>query len=209
MKNRAIVPLLLFAAIAIGGCAHNVTEKVPFGSSMVVDMNLAAPLDFVHNKYFMVLGVDSNFQIPMPPDYEFVEPGLPVMNTEINYFDFYSTWAGYVVVDGGVVYLYPGPFPASAEGFVRPTPIQIGQISAGSSRMKFDFIIEQVYGASPPDTISFDFVSVDLTKYLADHLTPPNRSILRYSGMLVTGSDEAESGVDPSLNFLNWSVLIQ
>jgi hypothetical protein len=207
--NRTLLLSSLLILSLVCGCAHNVTEKVPFGSRMIVDVNFGGALDLLNNKYFMVLGQDSDYQLPMPPDYEFVEPGLPVKNTQINYFDFYSTWAGYVVVDGGIVYLYKGPFPASAEGYVRPQPVQIGQIGPGSSKIEFNFIIEQVFGPDPPNTISFDFVSAGHLKYLVDHLTPPSRSILRYSSMLVTGSDEGETGIDPSLNILNWSVMVQ
>jgi hypothetical protein len=200
--------LLIFVltAVLISGCSRVVTERVPFGSSIIADVNFSSDINFTINKYFMVISSASDYQIPVPPDYEFIEPGLPPADPQIDYFQYYGTWSGYCIVDGGIIYLVRGPFASSTESYER---VQIGGPVGVEDKLTFEFRIDQIFDSPLPDTIHFDFVSVDPTNFLQDHLTTPGNSIIRFDGMIVTGSDEGNSEIDPSLDILDWSITIQ
>jgi hypothetical protein len=180
--------LLIFVltAVLISGCSRVVTERVPFGSSIIADVNFSSDINFTINKYFMVISSASDYQIPVPPDYEFIEPGLPPADPQIDYFQYYGTW--------------------STESYER---VQIGGPVGVEDKLTFEFRIDQIFDSPLPDTIHFDFVSVDPTNFLQDHLTTPGNSIIRFDGMIVTGSDEGNSEIDPSLDILDWSITIQ
>jgi len=200
----AIISLLI--ACLISGCASFVTERVPFGTRMTVDVSFSSSINFSQNKYYFVISSDPDYQIPLPPDYEFIEPGIPPMDPQIDYLQFYETWSGYVVLDSGILYLVSGPFTSTAESYGR---IQVGGPLEVTNGFNFQFILDEVYGSELPDTIHFDLITVDSTRFVQDHLTTPNKSIIRYDGMIVTGSDESYPDIDPSLDILGWSVSIQ
>lgn len=201
-----IVILIFSAVVLIAGCAKTVTERVPFGSTMTVSVNFAGNIDFVNSKYYMVIASRSDYQLPLPsPMYEFIEPGIPPADPQVDYYQYYSTWSGYVVVDAGMIYLVPGPFTSSGESYQR---IQVGGPVPVGRNQDFHFRLDQLFGDDPPDTIYFDFVSVPATHYIADHL---ERSgvILQYQGMIASGSGEGGPSGDPSLDILDWTVTIQ
>jgi len=205
MLKKTLVLILLFA-VSLSGCSRTVTERVPRGEDVSVYFNFAGALDFVDNKYFMIISSDPNFQVPAPPDYEFVEPGVPPFDPQVDYYEFYKTWSGYVVVDNGIVYLVDGPFNSSAETYSR---VQVGGPLPDGTRVNFQFRMDQIFGSDPPDTIYFDFLSVDPGHILMDQVAPPVKSIARYNGMIVTGSDEGSSEIDPTFDILDWSVSIE
>ena len=195
----------LFITLA-GGCAKTMTERVPFGSTVSVSVDFASNIDFSGSKYYFVVASGSDYQIPLPsPKYEFVEPGIPPTDPQVDYFQYYDTWSGYVVVDAGMIYLVPGPFTSSGESYQR---IPVGGPIPVGRNISFHFSVDQLFGSSPPDTLYFDIVSVASTHYIADHL---DRSgvILKYEGMIASGSDEGGSCTNPSLDILDWTVSIQ
>jgi hypothetical protein len=200
---------IIFLALVLAlssGCAKTVTERIPIAATMTVSVNFAGNLDFVNNKYFMVIGNNSDYQMPLSYPYEFIEPVLDTpLDQQVDYFQYYSTWAGYVTTDSGIIFLVPGPFESTTEANAR---IQVGEAVGEQTRLSFNFRLDQVFGDSPPDTIYFDFVSVDKTRYLKDHLHVTG-AILKYEGMIASGSDEGSSDIDPSLDILDWAVSVQ
>jgi len=207
MKNFRSIKLMIIIMLCCFscGCARSVVERVPSGERVVASINFASNLNFAKNKYYMMISSSPAYQLPFYP-YEFIEPGYPPVDPQIDYYKFYSTWSGYVVVDGGMVYLIPGPFTSTTESYQR---IQIGGPLGLGRNMSFQFRLEQIFGASLPDVVYFDFISVDESRFLKDHLFPPSKSIMKYEGMIVSGSDEGSSDIDPSLDILDWSVSIQ
>lgn len=204
--KRSYIIVFLFVILVLSGCARTVTERVPFGSRMVANVNFSSRINFSENKYYMVISSNSDYQLPFPPDYEFIEPGIPPLDPQIDYFQFYSTWSGYVVVDGGIIYLVDGPFASSTETYSR---VQVGGPVELENNLSFQFRLEQIFGSELPDVVYFDFVSVDSWNALMDHLASSSNAIIRYDGMIVSGSDEGDAEIDPSLDILDWSVLIQ
>ncbi len=193
-------------AVFLSGCAKTMTERIPSGSRIVVSVNFGSNLKYSDNKYYMVISSRDEYLLPQYP-YEFLEPGDHSENPGIDYFDFYKTWAGYVVVNHGMVYLVAGPFVSTTETY---TPVQVGGPLSDGRNINFQFSLEALFGPVLPDVIYFDLVSTDSGKILRDHLTPPSKSIMSLDGMIVSGSDEADpEPVDPSLNILDWSISIQ
>jgi len=206
MKKYDLFIILLFICVlALNGCSKTVTERVPIGARLVASINFASNIDYANNKYYMVIANNPNYQLPFSP-YEFIEPGIPPKDPQVDYFKFYSTWSAYVIVDAGVAYLVPGPFISSTETYSR---IQISSPLPIGGNVSFQFRLDQVFGDTPPDVIYFDFMTVDQSRLLMDHLTPPSKSIMKYDGMIVSGSDEGTSSIDLSLDILDWSVSIQ
>ncbi|MCX5726178.1 MAG: hypothetical protein NT030_03165 [Candidatus Saganbacteria bacterium] len=193
--------------IFISGCGRTVTEKIPFGDQITFNLNFRGDIDLAGNKYFIVISSQEAFQIPFLP-YEFIEPGIPPADpsTILELYKYYGTWGGYTVVDSGTIYLVKGPFISSGESYARS---QVGGITEVNKKLTVSFSLERLFPGSPPPVIYFDFVSVDTSRFLKDHLSPPSQYISAYKNMIVTGSDEADFRIDKSLDILDWVVTIQ
>jgi hypothetical protein len=201
----------------MSGCARTVTQYVTYGNQMVVEVTLRGTMEASANRYFMVLVSRSDYKIPLPPpdniDYEFIEPGTEprLGSLEAYYTNFYSSWEGYCVVEPGGYFLADGPFIQGAV-LTRESLSNLGEIG---TKIKFNFRLSQVFGASVPNTIYFDFVSVpwpaDDAKLPADHLTSTNAYIssARVSGSTQTVNDEANYALEDSLDILQCTVTIQ
>lgn len=215
MVKKLLIVMVL--ALAVSGCARTVTQYVTYGNQMVVEVTLRGTMEASANRYFMVLASRSDYSIPLPRpdniDYEFIEPGTEprLGSPEAYYTNFYSSWEGYCVVEPGGFFLADGPFIQGA-ALTRESLSSLGEIS---TKIKFNFRLSQVFGASVPDTIYFDFVSVpwpaDDSKLPADHLTSTNAYIssARVSGSTQTVEDEPNYSLDGSLDILNCTVTIQ
>lgn len=201
-----IVILLLLFTVLIG-CARTVTERVSFGSEITFDINFRGEMDIGNNKYFIVISTDEAYQIPFTP-YEFIEPGIPPTNpsTIDELYQYYGTWSGYILVDAGIIYLVSGPFISTTEAYAHT---QIGTVTEISEKLAFSFSVDKLFPGSLPSSIYFDFVTVDASKFLKDHLTPPSEYISIYQNVIVTGSDEQDLSIDQSLDILDWVVTIQ
>jgi len=220
-KSIIIVGCLLFAAL-VTGCARTVTN-VNFGSSLVVKVTLRGNADTTNNRYFMVFGTTPNLKVPLPPpynniggiNYEFLEPDgtRPVDGTSLEayYTNYFSTWSGYVVLDGSGFFAVPGPFQQSAP-IIRTSPF--AYFTPGTNQISFNFPLNQVFvNTGLPNTAYFDFVTVSWLngsyKYSRDHLEGTNAYISTQTGSSITVSDPADPAINGSLDILTCEVTVQ
>lgn len=202
--------LLCFCALLLFGCARTVTDKVTFGTSLVVEVNFRGNLDMTNNRYYMIIASTDAYQLPYASDgHQFVEPGVPAFDsTYFDYWQYYRTWHSYVVLDNSATYfLVNGPFNSSGETYVRQSTGN--SVSGTTSKMTFNIALSQIFGTTVPPTIYFDFVAVDgPSGYLRDHIQPPSKYISSYSGSDISGTNYTEYGT-PSLDITTWRVYIQ
>ncbi len=214
--NRWLAGLVV-SLLFVAGCAKTVTQYVTYGNQMVVEVTLRGTMEVSANRYFMVLATDAGYKIPLPPpdniDYEFIEPGtVPRLGSmEAYYANFYSSWEGYCMVEPAGYFLVDGPFIQGVE-ITREVLTTIGEVS---TKIKFNFRLNQIFQTAVPDIIYFDFVSVpwpaDAAKLPADHLTSTNAYIssAKVSGSTQTVNDEANYALPGSLDILQCTVTIQ
>jgi hypothetical protein len=183
---------------------------------MVVEADFRGNLDLTHNRYFMIISTQESYAFPiLPPEGtsldEFLEPGdSPVVGSLADYFSkYYSTWYAYIVLDNTGYHLARGPFSVT-------TPVTrevMGYFYTQPNTLYFTIRLNQIFGATVPDNIYFDIISVDYPsngqKYLKDHVAPPSRSISKIAGSLLSKSDPADSNIDPSLDIISWTVKIE
>lgn len=206
--------LILMLGFA-NGCAKTVTNPYAYSAQMVVEVTLRGTMDISANRYFMVLSSDPSYLIPLPPpdniEYEFLEPGMAPQQGSIEaYFtNFYSTWSGYVAIDPGGYFTVMGPF-VLGQAITREVLAGLGDIS---SKIRFNFPVTSIFSGTVPDTIYFDFVSVDWPvsgkKFAADHLTSTNAYISKISGSIQVIQDEENLSLLPSQDIMNCTVTIQ
>lgn len=205
----ALVVLLL------GGCARTVTPVVTYGNQMTVEVTLKGTMDINANRYFLVLASSSGFKVPLPPPdnitYEFLEPGTQPQQGSIEayYANYYSTWSGYIMLEPAGYFLVKGPF-------VQGTEISrevIANLEDISTKITYNFSLNRLFGATIPNPIYFDFVSVSWptgkAKFSQDHLLSTNAYIANIAGSTLTITDAEDDQIDPSLNILNCTVTIQ
>ena len=217
MLRAACCVLLIACCLLVVSCAKTVTQIVTYGDQMAVEITLRGTMEPNANRYFLVLASNSNYKIPLPsPDVldsapEFIEPGMtPFLGSpEAYYTNFYSTWAGYVVVGPEGFSLMKGPFIQN-QPITYESSANLGEIS---TKIKFNFELSRIFGAAVPSTIYFDFISVpwptDAAKIPADHLTSTNACISKIAGSTVTISDEQNDNLDPARDILSCTVTIQ
>ncbi len=215
-KIFVIFTFLLLTFTFSSGCARTVTSIVTYGDQMVVEVSLRGTLDINNDRYFMVCSADPNFKIPLPPPdniiFEFIEPGMSPQQGSLSdyYTNYYSTWSGYVVMDPSGFTLVKGPFTlgvdASREVIATPGDLN-------TSKIRFTFPLERLFGASVPDKIYFDFATVPwptgAQKFCADHLTTTNAYISKVSGSIQTIYDGEDGSVDAALDIVSCTVTIQ
>jgi len=210
---------MLFLILLLSGCARTVTSIISYGTQAEVEVTLRGTMEANNARYFLVVSSSPTYAIPLPypfnPNYfEFIEPGMTPQpgsgNITDYYTNFYSGWAGYVMAGGteGVI-LVPGPF---VEG-TAATRESIADTAVGGSTIKFLFALDRIFGATIPDTIYFDFVSVDwptgAAKYSIDHLNSTNAYIPKLSSSKKSVDDEEDPTIDPAMDILNCTVTIQ
>jgi hypothetical protein len=213
--KKFVFALFLFTFAFLAGCAETVTPVTTYGSQMVVEITLRGPFDISANRYFLVVSSNPSFRVPLPPpddlNYEFIEPGsIPQQGSIADYYtNYYSTWSGYVVLDPAGYNLVPGPF-IRGQATTREVVASLTDIT---SKLKFNFRLDRIFGAAIPDPIYFDFVSVawpsGTAKFARDHLTTTNAYISSISGSTQTIPDENIGSLDPALDILNCTVSIQ
>ncbi|MBU0687246.1 MAG: hypothetical protein KKB81_05285 [Candidatus Margulisbacteria bacterium] len=213
LKKLTLILIIIIAAVTLFGCARTVTNVITYGNSMSVIVTFRGNIDFFDNSYFMVISSQEAFQIPYDPyePYEFIEPGLPPTDPTLDYYQFYRTWDGYVILDSsgsGLIWLVRGPFNSTAESYADYTRVQIGEVTTGSDQWTFDFDLSQLYGTNVPVNIYFDFVSVsESTSRLQDHLDS-NGQIQSYTDSTASDSNSPDTDIDASLDITRYSVTI-
>lgn len=217
MKTQKFVFYLCLMAWVISelGCARTVTPLVNSGEQMSVEVTLRGTLESSANRYFLVLSDNSTFKIPYFPNLdlttpEFIEPGMtPLQGTAIDYYiKYYSTWAGYVVLDRNQFFSVRGPFiygqAASRE--------VLSNLSSPDTKIKFTFRLSRIFDIIP-DTIYFDFVIVPwpdgAVKIPADHINSTDAYISKATGSIKSVDDILDPGLDPALDIINCRVEIQ
>jgi hypothetical protein len=206
---------LLVCLLFVSGCAKTVTSIVTYGDQMVVEVTLRGTMEVNANRYFMVLASDPSFKTPLPPpdniSYEFLEPGTtPMLGAIADYYtNYYSTWAGYIMVEPGGFFSVAGPFVSGVVA-TRESFSSLGEIT---SKITYNFRLSRIFGGTIPSTIYFDVVSVpwptDQPKLAADHLTSTNAYISIVAGSTVPVSDEENTSLDPATDILKCTVSIQ
>lgn len=218
---RVVCGLLVVSCLLLVSCARTVTKIVTYGSEMVVEVELRGTMEANSNRYFMVLSSNSNYKFSLPsPDniingvpYEFIEPETTPYtgcgSAEGYYSNYYSSWSGYIYVGPEGYILVKGPF-AQGQTATRESISSLGEVS---STVKFSFRLEKIFGSTIPDTIYFNFVSVDWptdsAKFAKDYLSTTNPYISKVQYSTVTISDEEDSTLNPALDVLSCKVTIQ
>lgn len=202
--------------ILASGCARTVTPVVTYGDQMVVEVTLRGSIDVQSNRYFLVLSSNPDYKVPLPPPDqiedlpEFIEPGMiPTTGSQEGYYsNFYSTWAGYAVVDENGISLAKGPFSAG----VSPTREAIANLVEGTNKVNFSFRLGRIFDTIP-DKVYFDFVVVPWpdgdAKIPADHLPSTNNYIMKIAGSFVSFDDLTDSSLGAALDILGCKVEIQ
>lgn len=209
---------LIFTFSFSFGCAKTVTN-VNFGAQMIVTVTLRGNADVLANRYFMVLASGPAFKTPLPPpdnpnNFEFLEPdGTPydASHPLADYFtNFFSTWAGYLVLSNGAYFSVPGPF-VSGEAIGRNPLANFD--SANPNKLVFNFQLNQIFSSGVPATAYFDVITVPWPasgpKIAADHLNSTNAYISTLSGSANTFSDPLDLSLDQSLDILTVEVTVQ
>ncbi len=68
--------------------------------------------------------------------------------------------------------------------------------------------LDQIFGATIPDKIYFNFISVR-DRYLKDQITPPLQGLEKLTGSYISGTDDTDYTIDPSLDLLSWRVRVE
>lgn len=198
----------------VAGCSRTVTKIVDYGSQLTVTVNFRDTLDVTNNRYFVVFSTVEAYSLPLPPPDstdEFLEPGAaPRVGDMSAYFSkYYSTWSAYLIVDGLGYSLARGPF-AVTDPITRETFAGLGTVGQSLS---FTIRLDQIFGASVPQNIVFDIISVnyptDNLKILKDRTSPPVRKIEKTRGSLVTESPGSDTSIAGSLDIISWTVKIE
>lgn len=208
---------LLLIIVLFSGCARTVTQIVPYGTQMLVEVTLRGTMEVNNNRYFLVLSSNKDFKIPLPPPYElaeapeFIEPGIiPQLGSIESYYNhFFSTWSGYVVIEPAGFFTVKGPFVL---GQVVSREI-FASLEEQNNIIKFNFDLSLIFGTAIPDTIYFDFVTVDWpegsAKIPKDHLTLTDAYISKVSGSKKTIDNLSDESLKDSLDILRCVVVIQ
>jgi len=214
--HRLFVISLFIFCLILTGCSRTVTVIPSFGTQMTVTATFRGNIDLSNNRYFMVISTNESYSFPMlPPEGgsldEFLEPGdSPVVGDKADYFTkYYSTWHSYIILDSLGYYLVRGPF-AITNTITREL---ISSTIPQTNYLNFTIRLDRIFGASLPDNIYFDVISVDYPagaqKYLKDHIAPPGRSISSVSGSILSQNDEVKDDINESLDIISWSVSIE
>ena len=187
-----------------------------FGNELNVEITLSANANVTDNRYFVIFSTMEGYQIPLPPPDsldEFLEPGdepQPGTKTKAGYYNsYYSTWAGYVVIDSQGYSVVKGPFNFSTPS----TRELIAGLGNPSKNLTFNLRLERIFGATLPNRIYFDIITAAYppgsTKLLADRISPPVNSLEPIKGTIVSRTDaDTTSASTPSLDITNWIVSI-
>ena len=215
MHRLSVISIFIFCLI-ITGCSKTVTTIPIFGTQMIVTATFRGNIDLSKNRYFMIISTNESYSFPiLPPEGtsrdEFLEPGdSPVIGDKADYFTkYYSTWHSYIILDSLGYYLVRGPFAATNTSTREPISSTIPQ----TNYLNFTIRLDRIFGASLPDNIYFDIISVDYPagaqKYLKDHIAPLSRNISSVSGSILSQNDEVKDDIDESLDIISWSVNIE
>lgn len=212
--NRLAVISFTFLLILAAGCSRTVTNIVDYGSQLTVTVNFRDTLDVTNNRYFIVFSTVEAYGIPLPPPDstdEFLEPGAaPRVGDMSSYFSkYYSTWSAYIIVDSLGYSLARGPF-AVTDPITRETFAGLGTVGKSLS---FTIRLDQIFGASVPQNIVFDIISVsypaDDLKILKDRISPPVRKIEKTRGSALTENSATNTSISGSLDIQSWTVKIE
>jgi hypothetical protein len=219
VRAVSIALLILSFTLLSSGCARTVTQLVTFGKLMQVEVTLRGTMKIDGSaRYFMVLSRYKDFVTPLPfPDninsFEFIEPGTsPQIGSAADYYtNFYNKWDDYVIVEPSKIDLVKGLF-IQGQNASRET---IGVISTVDQKISFTIPLESAFGASAniPDTIYFDVASVNwpygAAKYAIDHLNSTNAYISKITGSITTVTDEYNLALDPGMDIISITAVIQ
>jgi hypothetical protein len=214
MNKLKLILVFLVLLIIVAGCSNTVTQLLPFGDELLVRVTFRENIDYVNNRYFMVISTPEAPSIPLgPPDSldEFLEPGAqPQIGDLQDYYDnYFSTWHSYIILDASGFSLGKGPFIVNTQ----PTK-ETFQFAAGdTSEIQFNISLARIFGNNLPERFYFDIVSVDYpsggAKYLKDKISPPDHYIVINQGAVVSQSDEENTSISGSLDILDWEVKIE
>ncbi|MFA4858509.1 MAG: hypothetical protein WC901_07090 [Candidatus Margulisiibacteriota bacterium] len=214
-KSSIILLAVSVLAICLFGCSRTVTEVITYGNEMTVTVTFRGAVDQPNSDYFMILSSQEAFQIPYDPtqpQMEFIEPGIPPTDPAMDYYPYYRTWDGYVILDhsgSGVIWLVKGPFNSSAETYASYFRVQIGTFTGTSNQWSFHFTLSTLYGSAElPSNIYFDIASVGTaTNRLQDHLTS-GIYIKSYRYSTAIGSDAENSDIPASQDILSYDAQV-
>ncbi len=208
--------MTIIICLFVGGCSRTVTTMPVLGTQMAVDITLRGTADVTNNKYFVILSTMEAYQIPLPPPYsldEFLEPGdTPQPGTQtLDYYysTYYSTWAGYIVVDSQGYSFEKGPFVYN----VINSKQSIAGLGNVTNKLSFVIDLTRIFGSNLPKTIYYDVVSVsypsNALKILKDRISPPTFSFEPLQGTVIQKTDiDSTTVIDPSTDIISWTINI-
>lgn len=212
-KLKLTLVFLLLSIIA-AGCSNTVTQLLPFGDELLVRVSFRQNIDYINNRYFMVISTSEAPSIPLgPPDSldEFLEPGtLPQIGDVQDYYNnYYSTWHSYIILDANGFSLVKGPFVYNT-----PTVKETFQFVVGdTNEIQFNLSLGRIFGNNLPQKFYFNIVSVDYpssgAKYLKDKISPPDHYIVINKGAVISKTDDENTNISGSLDILDWEVKIE
>ncbi|MCU0640763.1 MAG: hypothetical protein MUC35_01600 [Candidatus Margulisbacteria bacterium] len=215
MRKIPTVVSCLLLVVSLLGCARTVTSYVNYGSIMTVDVTLRGNMDATANRYFLVLARDPGYKVPLPPPdnivYEMIEPGTtPRSGALADYYaNYYSSWEGYCLVEPGGYFLVDGPFTLG-EPLTREV---IASLGTATTKLTFNFELSRLFGATIPETIYFDLITVpwpdDAARLPADHLAATDAYISKIAGSTLTVTDDNNPALADSLDITQCQVTIQ
>jgi hypothetical protein len=202
--------------VLITGCARSVTSYVNYGTQMVVEVTLRGTIETTANRYFLVLARTAAYSVPLPlpynvGQYEMIEPGTaPRSGTWSDYqTNFYCSWEGYCLTEANSHLTVKGPFTYN----VTPSREVITSVGERTNKLSYTFSLSKIFGASIPDTIYFDLVTVpwpnaDL-RLPADHLAITDAYVSKIAGSTRTVPDEENLALDAAVDIKECTVTIQ
>jgi hypothetical protein len=205
MKFKLVPVLLLLLLVA--SCSSTVTVKPAPGNQLALSFTLRGELSPT-NRYVILLNTSgSAMQVPSlnTANVPFRIPADTISSpySRSDYDSYFNTWTDFVILEGGQFKLYSGPMNTITQSSV---PDLIWSGPTNGKTVSLD--INLSYLSNPlPTTIAFDIVSSTTSGDPLDELKA-TETILNQLDQTKTGND-ADEGLDPSIEILSWAVLVK
>lgn len=212
---KVLVVIFIIGAMAfVAGCAKTVTPLPVVGNQISLEMTLRGNIDTANNKYYLILSSSS----PLVPykDIYFFAPGenydLNKMNvyTDLNsyYTNYFTAWSDFIDLKGSIFTVTNGPFVAALHTSYTPQYLAAGASGAATNKITLTFNLSRL--SSIPQTLYFNFVTVDKDGYERDYLKATDNKISTVTGTQILGRVESmDPTVDASLDITGWSMVVQ
>ena len=221
--GNLIVLVICSLLIALSfGCAKTVTVLPDIGNQLQMQITFRGNIDPTVNKYYIVLSSASP-KIPYQGTY-FFGPGEPYDSTKLNvgsgylsdyYTNYFTSWSDFILLKDSSFFITNGPFTSTAshESYATATSLLVFRTISSSdpdALKKINLTIPFNRLSSLPVTLCFNFVSVDKDGYMRDYLRSTDNSISTNVGTTISERRETtDMSIDPGLDIISWSMVVQ